>query len=208
MPEPRRFRFAALILVAGTAAGVAIGAALALARGSTSGVVRTAPALHAQTTWPAGARRAPAMRLRDQNGRLASPASLRGRPLLVTFLDSHCRQQCPIEGRMLTDVVSRLGARAPADLLVVSVDPWADTARSVRAFAKEAGWPGRWRWLLGTVAQLKSVWAAWGVGVRRTPTDIAHTAVVFLVDRRGFLRAAYLVPFSPREVATDLVALS
>jgi hypothetical protein len=38
-------------------------------------------------SWPAGRRRAPVFRLRDQLGRPVSLAGLRGRPVIVTFID-------------------------------------------------------------------------------------------------------------------------
>src|SRR5438093_955729 len=85
-----------------------------------------APALHAQATWPAGARRAPDFRLRDQAGRPMTLSSQRGRVVLLTFLDSHCTQECPIQGRLLAGVQRRLGARTRVALVVVTVDPWAD----------------------------------------------------------------------------------
>src|SRR5205823_6529575 len=117
------------------------------------------PALRAQASWPAGAKRAPDFRLRDQTGRQITLSSERGRVVLLTFLDSHCKQECPIEGRLLASVQRRLAARTRADLLVVTVDPWADTGRSARVFAAKSRWRGSWHWLLGTPAQLKPVWA-------------------------------------------------
>jgi cytochrome oxidase Cu insertion factor (SCO1/SenC/PrrC family) len=199
--------FVALTAVA-AASGVAIGAALALTHRSSAPALPAAPALHAQSTWPAGAKRAPDLRLRDQTGRLVTLSSERGRVVLLAFLDSRCTQVCPIEGRLLADAQQRLPARTRADVVVVSVDPWADTAQSARAFAAKAHWSGSWRWLLGTLAELKPVWARYGVAVRRTPTDVSHIAVVYLIDPQGFERAAYLVPFSPADVAADVRGLA
>lgn len=44
---------------------------------------------------------APAFDLRDQSGRRTTAASLRGRTILLTFLDSRCTNLCPIEGAQL-----------------------------------------------------------------------------------------------------------
>ena len=198
-----RQRVLVALIAAAAASGVGIGAAVALVHGRSPPVPAAAPALHAQATWPAGAKRAADLRLRDQAGRLMTLSSQRGRVVLLTFLDSHCTQECPIQGRLLSSVQRRLGARTRAELVVVSVDPWADTGRSARAFAAKSRWSSGWHWLRGTPAQLKPVWAEYGVGVRRTPSDINHTAVLYLIDPHGFQRAAYLVPFSPMDVATD-----
>ncbi len=203
-----RPRVLVALIAAATASGVGIGAALALVHGRSAPALAAAPALHAQATWPAGAKRAPDFRLRDQTGRLRTLSAERGRVVLLTFIDSHCTQECPIEGRLLADVHRRLGARTRAELLVVTVDPWADTARSARAFAARSHWTGGWRWLIGTPRELKPIWADYAVDVRRTPSDVNHTAVLYMIDPRGFQRAAYLVPFSPRDVAADVRGLA
>jgi cytochrome oxidase Cu insertion factor (SCO1/SenC/PrrC family) len=190
-------------LIAAAACGVGIGAALALAHGRPAPLLAAAPPLRAQATWPEGAKRAPDFRLDDQSGRAVMLSSRRGHVVLLTFLDSNCKTECPIEGRLLASVQHRLAGRAGVDLLVVTVDPWADTWLTVRAFAAKARWSGAWHWLLGTPAQLRPVWAEYAVGVRRTPRDVIHTPVLFLIDPRGFQRAAYLVPFSPADVAAE-----
>ena len=203
-----RPRILAALIAAATVAGVGIGAALALVRDRSAPVLAAAPALHAQATWPAGDKRAPDFRLRDQAGRLVTLSSQRGHVVLLTFLDSRCQQECPIQGRLLATVQRRLGVGSRARVLVVTVDPWADTKRSARAFAAKSHWTGSWHWLLGTARQVKPVWADYDVGVLRMPTDVNHTAVLFLIDRSGFQRAAYLVPFSPADVVADVRGLS
>jgi cytochrome oxidase Cu insertion factor (SCO1/SenC/PrrC family) len=203
-------RLLVALIAAAAVTGVGIGAAIALLQRGSTPALATAPTLHAQATWPAGAKQAPDFRLRDQSGRIRTLSAERGHVVLLTFLDSHCKQECPIQGRLLADVQRRLGARAGtrADLVVVSVDPWADTGHSERAFAVKSRWRTGWRWLLGAPAQLRQVWRDYGVGVVRTPTDVNHTAVLLLIDPHGFERAAYLVPFLPRDVAADVRALA
>src|SRR5256885_6000146 len=53
-------------------------------------------------------------------------------------------RECPIEGRVLRDVLRGIKGTG-ADAVVVSVDPWADTPASARTFAERAGWPGNWQ---------------------------------------------------------------
>ena len=57
-------------------------------------------------TWAAGERPAPAFNLLDERGDPFSLASLRGRPVIVTFIDPLCRDYCPIEAQRLNDVAS------------------------------------------------------------------------------------------------------
>jgi protein SCO1/2 len=197
----------ALVAVA-AAVGVLIGLVAALLRSSHAPAAPPAPeSMRAQVTWAPGTRRAPSFSLRDQRGRVVSAASLRGRPVLVTFLDSRCRSQCPIEGRVLRTVLDELRG-TNAVLLVVSVDPWADTPASAREFAAHARWHGDWHWLLGRKAALAPVWRGFGIAVKRVPGDVLHEVALYVVDRNGDLRAAYLFPFSADAVASDARSLA
>jgi hypothetical protein len=49
---------------------------------------------------------------------------------------------------------------------------------------------------------------AYGIDVRGTPTEVEHTALAYLVDRKGNERAAYLVPFAPGDLAADVRKLA
>jgi len=81
-----RPRLLVALIAAATAAGVGIGAALALAHGRSAPVLAASPALHAQATWPAGAKRAPDFRLHDQAGRTMRLSAERGRVVLLAAL--------------------------------------------------------------------------------------------------------------------------
>lgn len=194
----------ALAVAIGAFAGVA--AAMLHSKGSTiaSGAPRP---LRAQIRWDAGEKRAPVFTLRDaKRGRL-SLAALRGRPVLLTFLDSVCKRECPIEGRVLADVERRL-ASTRATVAIVGVDPWAETPATVRRFTRKADWTGRWEWFLGSAAALRPVWRSYRVGVRRTPGDVMHSLVLYLIDGRGDLRGGYLFPFAAADVAHDVRVLA
>jgi cytochrome oxidase Cu insertion factor (SCO1/SenC/PrrC family) len=133
-------------------------------------------------------------------------ASLRGRPLALTFLDSLCTGACPIEGRMLAAAIGQAGAARP-QLVVVSVDPGGDTPRSVERAARKWRLPSDTVWLLGSHAQLKPVWDAYQITVEPVSGDVVHSTAVYLVDKRGYERAGFLMPFVPGLVADDLRVL-
>jgi cytochrome oxidase Cu insertion factor (SCO1/SenC/PrrC family) len=174
------------------------------------------PRLHGQAVWAEGARAAPGFTLRNQEGRMVSLRSLRGRVVLLTFLDSRCTTLCPIEGALLRRVQDAASpGRRPA-IVVVSVDP-TDTPGSVRAFVDHrARWTGRWDWLMGTKAELKPIWRTYGIEVKAirrhlagvTYTDIAHTAALYVIDPAGYERSGYLMPFLPAQVIDDVRALA
>jgi cytochrome oxidase Cu insertion factor (SCO1/SenC/PrrC family) len=197
------------------AALVGVGAGIAVRKLSAGSATRPAVqahfGLHGAAVWAEGARPAPAIdTLRDQTGRPFSLASLRGRSIAIVFFDSHCRQECPLEGRELAAAEASLPAAQRPVLVAVSVNPLdtpASTASAVRAWglAREAPW----HWLMGTRKQLAPVWAAYRIYVSPRPIngDIAHTEALYLVDRRGDERSAYIWPFAGRFVTMDLRTL-
>lgn len=216
-----RVVLAGVAVVAGAAA---VGAAAGLAGrsesatpGTTSQTTMSAGGLQGDAVWPSGTRPAPAFTLRDQNGRSVSLRSLGRRPVLLTFLDSRCKNQCPIEGRQLTDAMRSLHGAQPPAIVVVGVNPLQDTPASERAFAKEQGWSKLpWYWLSGTRAALAPVWKTYGIQVMtkryivpgsKPVIDVTHTIAVYLVDRNGDERAAFLPPLVPAQVARDVRTL-
>ncbi len=175
--------------------------------GSESG--RPAAEVRGQAVWPRGLRRAPDFALTDSEGQRFTLASLRGRPAIVTFLDSQCHQECPLEGRALAAAFQMVPRSERPVVVAVSVNPWQDTPGSARRAMKRFGLAGfQWRWLLGTRAQLEAVWKKYRIEVRRTSGDVEHTDALYLVDSRGYERAGMVYPFLPAWVSGDLKILA
>lgn len=166
------------------------------------------PVLHGDVVWPPGKRRAPPFALRDEQGARISLGGERGRVVMLTFMYSRCRQLCPIEGRLLAAVERRLGRSTRALLLVVSVDPGGDTVSTIRRFIRRAGLTGaHCRWLVGSRRQLAPVWRSYRIDVQ-AGRDIGHSSALYLIDRHGFERSGYAVPFLPSLVAADVRTLA
>ncbi len=210
----RRSRAArvAVILLSGALIGGLTGAALhLLLDGSTSGgIVTQRFGLEGQASWAAGTRAAPAIdTLLDQTGRPFSLASLRGHPVALVFFDSHCNQECPLEGRELAAAESSLPAAERPVLVAVSVNPLdtpASAGKATRAWGLALLAP--WHWLMGTRAQLAPIWREYNIYVGRgVDGDIPHTEAVILIDRRGYERSGYLYPFGRRFMIHDLGVL-
>ena len=167
--------------------------------------------LDGEATWGAGVRPAPAIgTLRDQSGRLFSLASLRGQTVVIAFLDSHCSQACPLEGRALAAAEAVVPRAQRPTLVAISVNPL-DTPASVRSALHKWGLAqiAGWHWLIGSHALLAPVWRAYHEFVYAPPHgDIVHTESLLLLDRRGDERSGYLYPFAPGSVAHDLRILA
>ena len=128
--------------------------------------------------------------------------------MAITFLDSHCRQQCPLEADQLAQVQRLLGKNVPLSLLVVSVAPETDTVASEQAFAAAHGWNGDWHWVSGSADQLAPVWKAYSIAVQPSPEDILHSSILYLVDKGGYMRAGFAAGLEPSRVAQDVRILA
>ena len=140
--------------------------------------------------------------------------ALRGKPVLVTFIDPVCRNLCPLEAAALGKVVRDLGSRAPA-VVAVSVNPWADTSANFKADASAWQLPSSWRWATGSRSSLARVWHSYGVAVQVrtkrlagvTVRNVIHTEGSYVIDARGFERALFLYPFRAADVERELKEL-
>jgi len=147
---------------------------------------------------------APDFELRDQEGESVSMRSLRGQPVIVTFLYTHCQDTCPIMAQTVRGALDDLGHDVPA--LAIAVDPPNDTPRSARKFLAEQRVTGRIDFVLGSRAQLRPVWRGFGIRPQRVTEE--HNARITLVDARGIQRVGY--PGSqatPERLAHDLALL-
>ena len=142
--------------------------------------------------------------LHDQDGKAVSVSAFRGQVVAITFLDSHCKQLCPLEADQLAQAQRALGTAAKLTVLVVSVAPATDTPESERAFALMHHWTGEWHWLIGAPEQLAAVWKAYSIAVQGTPDNVLHSTVLYLVDKQGFQRAGWASGLQPDQLARDV----
>jgi len=167
-------------------------------------------------TWAAGAHRAPEFRLTDQNGAPVSLAALRGRPVLVTFIDPLCRNYCPIEAQRLNDVVRTFPLGSKPVIVAVSVNVYGNAHSILMEDVRKWKLVPEWRWAIGRPAALSRVWNAYHVEVlTQTKTlagitvhTIAHTEVAYLIDAKGYQRALFLWPYGAAGVVRTLLTLS
>jgi cytochrome oxidase Cu insertion factor (SCO1/SenC/PrrC family) len=162
--------------------------------------------------WPAGALRAPELRLTDQNGAPVSLAALRGRPVLVTFIDPLCRNYCPIEAQRLNGVVRAFPRSSKPVIVAVSVNIYGNAHSILMQDVRKWKLVPEWRWAIGRPAALSRVWNAYHVEVlTQTKTlagvtvhTIAHTEGAYLIDAKGFQRALFLWPYRAAGVVQTL----
>lgn len=180
------------IVVAGAAFVVAAAAFGGLLAARTTNSSRTGGSwpplgLYRGSNPPAGIH-APDFTLRDYRGTTVRMANLRGRIVVTTFVDSACRESCPIILARLSRGLRMLDAatRRQVVALAITVNPEVDTPAHVRRFLRERGALGQIDYLIGTVSKLRPVWRDYGIvpAVDTGNSDI-HSADVRVFDVRG-----------------------
>ena len=192
----------ALLLVS----AIALGALVLAARGredeGRSGALPP-PSRFEGATFPRGVR-APDFSLENQDGERVTMAELRGKPVIVTFLYTTCRESCPAQAQTVKGAMNDLGHDVPA--LAISVDPPRDTPERARAFLRKQRMTGRMDFLLGSRNRLRRVWKRFAI--RPQSAHEEHQAHMILVDKRGLQRVGFPVEqATPERLAHDVSML-
>jgi protein SCO1/2 len=148
----------------------------------------------------------PAMSLIDQSGRTMTLASLRGRPVLVTFAFGHCATVCPL---VVADVLAaqRLIEDQPPIVLVITLDPWRDTPGRLPSIAESWNLTADAHLLSGSPDDVERALNAWRVPRTRNQKtgDIIHPRIVYVVNADG--RISYVVNGGAETIAAAVQAL-
>jgi cytochrome oxidase Cu insertion factor (SCO1/SenC/PrrC family) len=136
---------------------------------------------------------APAFQLTDQNGQPVSLASLRGKVVVMTFLDPVCTSDCPIIGAEMKEAGVLLGsADKNVELVAVVANPIYRSVEFTQAFDREEGLNTvpNWLYLTGSLSQLSQVWQHYGVAAETLPAGamIDHSDLALVIDRTGHIR--------------------
>lgn len=182
-----------LILLAGI---LALGLALSRSPSSPSG----SSALASNPVLDAGTRISGAaadFMLTDQFGQRVSLRSYRGRVVILAFNDSECTTVCPLTTTAMLDAKAMLGAAGShVALLGVNANSTATAVKDVRAYSQAHGMLHQWRFLTGSLSQLKPVWKAYGIAVQILHGQIDHTPALFVISPSGQLEKLYLTQMS------------
>jgi cytochrome oxidase Cu insertion factor (SCO1/SenC/PrrC family) len=136
---------------------------------------------------------APGFALTDQNGRTVSLDSLRGKVVLMTFLDPVCTTDCPVIAQEFKQAGQMLGAQASGvELVAVVANPTYRSTAVTRAFDRQEGLTAvtNWLYLTGSLSELAAVWRHYGVVVQNLPAGAmsAHNDLALIIDPAGRIR--------------------
>lgn len=140
-------------------------------------------------------RPAPSFALTDQRNRPVSLHGLRGKVVVLTFLDPVCSTDCPLIANQLATADRQLGGLAQdVELVAIDSNPVFHKVADVAAFTDSHGLASlaNWHFLYGSPDAAASVLAEYGITVDiPTVGMIEHSEGLFFIRPDG-MEAAYL----------------
>jgi cytochrome oxidase Cu insertion factor (SCO1/SenC/PrrC family) len=129
----------------------------------------------------------------SQDSRQVSLASLRGKVLLLTFLDPVSTTDCPIIAQEMRAADTLLGAKArDTELVAIVANPTYTSTAFTAAFTRQEGLNQvpNWLYLTGSFGQLRKVWQEYGIDVENLPAGAmaAHNDVAYVISAAGRVR--------------------
>lgn len=153
---------------------------------------------------------APDFRLKDQFGKEISLSQFQGKPVVLTFLYTHCPDVCPLTADKLHVAMQNLGNGAQqVTVLAVSMDPKGDTAAAAQNFSRIHKLGDYFYFLIGTHDELAPVWASYSVDAQAATSAgvVSHSTAIYVIDKQGRERVLLDTDFSSAQVTTDLKIL-
>jgi protein SCO1/2 len=142
------------------------------------------------------------------SGQAVTLSAQRGQVVALTFLYTTCPDVCPLTAtRFRASQTELQGDANRVTFIAVSVDPDRDTPKAVQDFSSAHGLGANWYYLVGGLAQLSPVWAAYGIGVQAGSSTVTHNDAVYLIDARGRERVLLHSEDLARDLTNDLRAL-
>jgi len=145
--------------------------------------------------------------LTDQRGHSVTLASLRGKVVLLTFLDPVCTSDCPLIAQEFRAAGQILGPAARhVELVAVAANPVFYQLSYTQAFTRQEGMDQvpNWLFLTGPVDQLRQVWKNYAIAAEVEPAGsmVGHTEVAYVIDRAGHVREEFEDDPGPGTVST------
>jgi protein SCO1/2 len=145
----------------------------------------------------------------DHNGRTVTEKELRGKPYLAFFGFTHCPDICPTKLFEISEVLRATGERG-RDLraLFITVDPERDTPEALKSYL--GSFDARIIGLTGSPAAIQDTVRAFRAYARKVPAKegdytMEHTALVYLMDKRGEFVGSFNLNRAPGEAAQELL---
>ena len=143
------------------------------------------------------------------DGSRVSNTAFEGAPMLVFFGFTNCPDICPTKLLEISEVLRAAGDKAAKVRAVfITVDPTRDTPDLLKGYL--ASFDPRIVGLTGTQGEVDAVVKAYRAYYKKVPTSsgdytMDHTAIVYLMDRKGQFIGAFNIDRPPQEAAKELL---
>ena len=157
---------------------------------------------------------APDFRLMDQNGTFVSLSDFRGKVVVLTFMDSQCKDTCPITGAHFRKAYKQLSENEASQVVFLGVNvnvkanAVADVLETTQAWHMDE--IPSWHFLTGEAEALEPIWKDYDITVEPLPdgSGIMHTPGTFLINLSGQKRWYVSTIYSEGENTEQVVPLS
>jgi len=145
---------------------------------------------------------APDFKLMDQNGSFVSLSDFRGKVVVLTFMDSKCKDTCPLTAVHFRETYRQLDKNEADQIVFLGINVNVEAGTVTDVLETTRAWHldeiPSWYFLTGSLDSLEPVWADYGVSAAPNPDghSIMHTPGTFLIDPLGLKRWYISTPFS------------
>jgi len=157
---------------------------------------------------PAGSAVGGRFKLTGDDGRPISNETFKGKPYLIFFGYTHCPDVCPTTLFEMSQVMQALGKDADRTAgLFITVDPERDTPAVMKDYL--SNFDPHLRGATGDLKTIEKVEREFRVYAKKVPEkngdySMDHSAVVYLMDKRGRFVAPFKLKRKPAESAAVL----
>jgi protein SCO1/2 len=135
-------------------------------------------------------RPAPGFTLTDQSGRTMALSALRGKVVVLEFMDPHCVDICPIVSQEFVDAYHDLGPLAGKVVFAaINVNQYHASVPAMAAYSREHALTviPSWHFFTGPLPALQAAWRDYGIAVQAPSpnADIIHTSAIYFIDPAG-----------------------
>jgi len=146
--------------------------------------------------------------LTDQQGKQVSLASMRGKVVLLTFLDPVCTSDCPVIAQEFREADQVLGSGSRhVELVAIVANPVYHSVTDTRAFDSQERLNNlpNWLFLTGSLTQLQHAWKVYDIAAQILPAGgmIGHTEVTWVIDGQGHIREELNFDPGPGTASTE-----
>jgi len=144
----------------------------------------------------------------DNNGQQVTEKTLQGRPSLIFFGFTHCPDVCPTALFEMSEVMRALGPDAArVNAYFISVDPERDTVAAMKDYL--SSFDPHLKGLTGSPEAIAQVVTSYRVYAKKVPQKdgdytMDHTALIYLMDRKGNFVKPFDLKRTPDEAAAEL----